>query len=101
MSVTKTAGIYTITCEPTGWVYVGKSFNVLTRWAFHQLRLMQGRHVNKRLQRQWAHYGAAAFRFKVEEIYPSDVHEEYLAERESELIRQHVKAGKCFNVYMG
>ena len=94
----KSAGVYKITCKATGWVYIGKSNNVLTRWMFHKFKLEAGTHMNKRLQNQWNHYGAVAFAFEVIELL-DDPHDELLAEREIYWMAEYHREGPLFNVH--
>jgi group I intron endonuclease len=60
-------GIYTITCRPTGRVYVGQARRIQERWRNHQLALGKGEHGNPYLQRAWNKYGADAFDWAVAE----------------------------------
>ncbi|MBP3957973.1 GIY-YIG nuclease family protein [Gemmata sp. G18] len=58
---TKIPGIYTITCQVTGEVYVGQSINLISRRAAHFRELLKGTHPNKRLQADFSKYGSQAF----------------------------------------
>lgn len=61
-SLPQSPGIYTVTCTPTGKMYVGSAVNVYRRWHAHHLpALRRGRHVNVYLQRAWTLYGESAF----------------------------------------
>jgi group I intron endonuclease len=62
------AGIYQITCLPTGKRYVGSSVNVSNRWSQHKTDLRAGRHPNPYLQRAWKRHGQKAFVIKVLEF---------------------------------
>ena len=66
---TKTA-VYLIENTMTGDVYVGSTQDHVTRWYNHQYSLGKGCHANRRLQRAWIKYGAAAFVFRVLETPP-------------------------------
>lgn len=69
-----TCGIYSITCEPTGRVYVGQSRNIEARWKYHRRDLNGGRSTSPVLQRAWTHHGQDAFAFNViEECDPDEL----------------------------
>lgn len=60
------AGVYQITCRPTGKRYVGSSgWCIAKRWKKHQRDLEAGKHHSAHLQHAWRKYGAAAFDFEV------------------------------------
>ncbi len=65
---TKTAGVYSIKCLPTGKVYIGSSRDITKRWERHRGELRQGKHHSDHLQRSWDKHGEAAFQFDVVEI---------------------------------
>lgn len=62
---TDTGGIYLITNEVSGSVYVGSSQNIRLRFIDHKKTLRGGRHVNRHLQHAWTKYGESAFTFTV------------------------------------
>lgn len=65
------AGIYAITCLPTGERYVGASLDVRARWRSHRAKLNNKKHKNHLLQAAWSKHGAAAFRFEMIEAFAS------------------------------
>ena len=60
-------GVYTITCLPTGKIYVGSAARMTfdSRWRQHQKMLHGGRHHSPLLQRAWDKYGPDAFCFEI------------------------------------
>jgi len=62
------AGIYLITCVPTGKIYVGSAANLKRRHYLHRWRLATNTHENKKLQRAWNKYGDSSFKFEVLEV---------------------------------
>src|SRR6185369_11106401 len=62
---TSVFGVYTITCLPTGKVYVGQSENCTRRWAGHRRDLNADKHKNWPLRRAWRAYGPDAFLFSI------------------------------------
>lgn len=62
---TSIPGIYTITNNQTGTVYVGQAVNIRRRWESHRHYLTNGNHRNCYLQRAWTKYGPEAFEFNV------------------------------------
>jgi group I intron endonuclease len=71
-------GIYSITHEASGKVYVGSSLNIRRRWNKHRRELRQGAHHSQKLQRAWDKYGADAFVFAVieetDDLLPREQH---------------------------
>lgn len=61
----KESGVYQITNRSNGWVYIGSSENIKTRWRSHRAALTSGRHINQRLQHDWNTFGPLAFEFSV------------------------------------
>ena len=59
-----TCGIYSITCIPTGKIYVGHAQNMKSRWKKHQDDLFKRQHSSKELQEAYDIYGLHEFRFK-------------------------------------
>jgi group I intron endonuclease len=62
---TNVAGIYAITCLPTGKRYIGSAINIRKRWNQHRLALRKGKHHSRYLQRAWSKYGEGQFKFSV------------------------------------
>lgn len=60
---TSVPGVYTITCMPTGKIYVGQARNVTKRWQSHRWHLRKQKHGNHHLQRAWTKYGEGSFAF--------------------------------------
>ena len=63
------AGIYKITNQLTGKVYVGQSQNVYEREIEHFTALRRGHHPNKTMQRDW-NKNNRGFRFDIIEFVP-------------------------------
>lgn len=61
----KTCGIYVITNQVNGKVYVGKSIDVPNRWRQHKWDLNKNKHGNAYLQNAWNKYGAENFSFEL------------------------------------
>ncbi|MCU6712840.1 GIY-YIG nuclease family protein [Paenibacillus sp. J5C_2022] len=62
-------GVYQITNEKNGKVYIGSSNNLDGLWNRERFILDMGTHMNKGLQGDWKQHGAEAFRFEIVEIY--------------------------------
>lgn len=62
----KYAGIYKITCNRNGKIYVGSSVNLYRRWlSRHVPDLRKNKHCNKHLQAAWNKYGEHSFSFEL------------------------------------
>jgi group I intron endonuclease len=59
------SGIYIITCNTNGKVYVGQSQRIHNRWKGHIGLLVKGTHGNEHLQRAWNKYGEENFVFEI------------------------------------
>lgn len=60
----KYAGVYKITCNGSGKIYVGSSVNLYRRWlSRHVPDLRRNKHCNKYLQAAWNKYGENSFSF--------------------------------------
>lgn len=71
MSV-RQSGIYRITQEDTGRVYVGSSIDIQNRWKQHINQLRQRTHVNKKMQVDANEYGIESFQFDILELVETD-----------------------------
>lgn len=69
----KHAGVYQITCIPTGNVYIGSSVSLKQRLRHHKRDLNLGTHCSKYMQNSWKKYGEDAFEFKVIVICEKDM----------------------------
>lgn len=90
----KFPGIYTITCVPTGRVYVGKAEEIQRRWTRHRRDIRMGEHHNPYLVRAWKKYGEDAFIFDVAadlSSVPQDQLVDALADAEREVLALHPK----------
>lgn len=65
-------GIYKITNQVNGKVYIGQSVNIKQRWAEHKANLRNNKHENSYLQNAWNKYGEANFIFEVIEKCSKD-----------------------------
>lgn len=72
-------GVYKITCQVTGKLYVGSTVDFAIRWRAHTGALRRASHKNNYLQRAWDKYGADSFVF---EILEQVKYREDLAKRE-------------------
>lgn len=61
----ESAGVYTITCLPTGVQYVGSAVRFSRRFRQHRSDLALGKHRSTYMQRSWVKYGPEAFVFNV------------------------------------
>jgi group I intron endonuclease len=61
-------GIYKITDQTTGMVYVGSSKEMNTRRRNHVTYLRKGKHHNRKLQNAWTKHGEPSFLFEIIEI---------------------------------
>jgi len=69
----KQAGIFLITCQANGKVYLGSSLNLHGSLNKHRFLLQYGNHWTRGLQQDWARHGPASFIFEtVELIKPKD-----------------------------
>ncbi len=59
------AGVYTITCVPTGAQYVGSAVWFARRFRQHESDLRLGKHRSTYMQRAWKKYGESAFSFGI------------------------------------
>ena len=59
------SAVYLIRNRVSGKVYVGKSVDVISRWATHKGTLRRGCHHNPHLQQSWDYYGPEAFEFEI------------------------------------
>lgn len=70
-------GIYKISNKNNGRVYIGKSKDIMQRWASHERALLKGTHHSTKLQEDFDKYGGIeAFDFSViETCAPSELNE--------------------------
>lgn len=87
-------GVYQITNQINGRVYVGSTCQFKVRWATHRRELLKGTHCNAFLQNDFNKCGADAFIVAVLAILPD---RESRLRAEGELIRQHFGEG-CYNL---
>lgn len=66
------AGVYVITCVPTGHRYVGATVGLERRRGQHFTCLRGGYHGNPRLQALYDDHGAEAFRWEVVELVDTE-----------------------------
>ena len=69
----KHAGVYQITCIPSGNVYIGSSVALDRRLREHKRELRIGTHYSSYMQNSWNKYGPDAFEFKVLVICEKDM----------------------------
>ena len=69
-----TCGIYKITNNVNGKMYIGQSINIEQRWVEHLRELNGNKHYNQHLQNSWNKYGESNFKFDiVEECIRNDL----------------------------
>jgi group I intron endonuclease len=61
-------GIYKITNNTTGQIYVGSAKNFDRRWGDHQAQLLLNKHCNKNLQNSFNKHGLIVFSFEIVKI---------------------------------
>lgn len=86
------SGIYKITNQLNGKIYVGQSQNVYEREAEHFTALRRGKHPNKAMQRDWKKDNRG-FRFDVIEFCPLD----QLNSKEEYWIKEYNSIEKGYN----
>lgn len=73
MAYTLYAGIYKITCETNGKVYIGRSVQVPVRRKRHEYDLRDGIHTNLELQEDYNKFGKEAFSFELVKEVPRSI----------------------------
>ena len=69
----KEAGIFRITNQENGKVYLGSTLNLHGPLNKHRFTLQIGSHINRAMQQDWRKYGEDAFQFEiVDTVTPSD-----------------------------
>lgn len=86
------SGIYKITNNKNGKVYIGQSQNMFLRHKQHFILLRHGHHENKLMQADWSR-DSKGFRFDVIEYCPIDK----LNEREKYWIEKYNSIEKGYN----
>jgi hypothetical protein len=66
------AGIFALTCAPTGEVWVGGAPNISTIQNRVNFDLSLGKHRNKALQEAWNKHGAESVVFEVKEKFEAE-----------------------------
>jgi biotin operon repressor len=82
----KQAGIFLITCQANGKVYLGSSLNLHGSLNKHRFLLDYGNHWTRGLQQDWARHGAASFTFETVELIKPGTDPEF--DIESELCKR-------------
>lgn len=68
------SGVYYITNNATGCVYVGSTIKCFKyRWNTHRKSLNENEHINEHLQKSWNKHGETAFTFKIAEECEPDM----------------------------
>ena len=65
MEQNKIAGVYSITNNVTGDLYVGSSKNIKKRWVDHKCPSVHKQHPNSKLYKDMAEFGLDNFKFEV------------------------------------
>lgn len=90
-------GVYRITSDSNGRLYVGSSVTTHSRWLDHQSALNRGNHPNQHLQSAWNKYGPTAFEFELLCSAPP----EQLSEKEEwwlDYYRNSIGSRRMYNV---
>ena len=66
------SGVYTITNDVTGKIYVGQSYNIHLRWHTHLATIITGTHTNATLMQDVIKYGADNFSLQIIEVCEPD-----------------------------
>ena len=91
------SGIYKITNKLNGRIYIGSSKLFKVRWKQHSKALLNNKHSNKFLQRDFNKCGEEVFIFEIVEGTDGKTKEERLLIEEA-YINQHFDSGKeCYN----
>ncbi len=92
----KESGIYLITNEVSGKVYIGSAVDLKHRWSQHCSDLYYSKHRNTHLQRSWNKHGRDVFEFTILEEVPN---KNLLIEREQYWIDYHLEQNfELFNI---
>lgn len=59
------SGVYSITNNRNGKMYVGSAKRILNRWSVHVATLRAGNHHSAKLQNSWDKHGEDAFEFEI------------------------------------
>lgn len=90
-------GIYKITNNVNGKVYIGQSINIKARWKDHINALNRNDSHSVLLQRAWNKYGQDNFSFEILELCSEDV----LDEVETRYIEAYDSINKGYNIESG
>jgi len=91
------SGVYKITNNVTGRVYIGESICIQSRLATHFQQLSINNHINYGMQSDWNSHGADSFEHNVLEIVIGDKSD--LRRKESQFIADYLNSGH--EVYNG
>lgn len=92
-----TSGVYSITCTVNGWVYIGSSSRVRTRWNYHKSTLRNGNHKVPRMQADWDAYGETTFEFRLLAKI-EDAEQRYKVEQALLDAAFKLNARRCYNL---
>jgi len=87
-------GIYRITNQTNGRIYIGSTSQFKVRWASHRSHLRRGCHPNPFLQNDFNKCGPDAFVIEVVSVIPNKMGRR---DAEEKLIREHFGPG-CYNL---
>lgn len=91
------SGIYKITNKVNGKIYIGQTYDVVSRWIHHKSDLNHNRHHNIHLQKAWNMYGQENFDFEIIERCSVD----QLNTREEFWIHQYDSYNSGYNLDCG
>jgi len=63
--MSKTVGVYKISCSVNSKIYIGSSINIYKRWFNHRYELNNNKHHANYLQHAWNKYGKDCFIFEI------------------------------------
>lgn len=87
-------GVYRITNQTNGRIYIGSTCQFKVRWATHRRELLKGNHCNAFLQNDFNKCGADTFVVEVLEVIRD---RDFRLRAEGAMIRQHFGEG-CYNL---
>ena len=88
------AGIYRLTNNKTGMIYIGQSAHLPARWNQHKSKLRRQKHGNFKIQDDYNKYGLDVFEFEILKEYPPGTQRELLEKIEEETIKRLLSEGK-------
>jgi group I intron endonuclease len=92
----KLGGIYEITCDETGVVYIGSTSDFARRISHHFGKLRRGVHPCKPMQADFTTHGSKAFTVRLVEVVPDAV--DLLAVENRHITNAWLAGRKLYNI---